>query len=39
MFNILQVTSDQVIHAYHVKAFFDKAVAKMRSEEACSTGD
>ena len=37
MFNIFQITGDQIIHANNMITFFDKTVAKMRAQETGST--
>ena len=39
MFNIFQVTGNQVIHADNMVTFFDKTIAKMRTQKTGSTGN
>jgi hypothetical protein len=37
--DVLQVARDQVVHADHVVAFLQEAVAQVRTQEAGGTGD
>ena len=39
VFNIFQVTGDEVVHAHHFITFFDKPVTKMGSEKAGRAGN
>ena len=29
VFNIFQITSNQVIHSHHIKSFFDESITQM----------
>ena len=37
VFNVLQVTRNHVVHAHHIKSFFDKTISQMRSKKTGST--
>src|SRR4051812_38582489 len=39
MFNVAQITRDQVIHRNYMKPFFDETITQMRSQEAGTTGN
>lgn len=37
--NIIEVARYEIVHPHHMHAFFDKAVAKVRSQKTCSARD
>src|ERR1044072_1454427 len=39
MLDIFQIAGDEIIHSNNGKSFFDKPVAKVRSEKSGGTGD
>ena len=39
MFQILEVTRNQVVHGLDLESFFDESVTQVRPEESCCTGD
>ena len=39
MIDVLQVSSDEVIHAYDMIAILQESITEVRAEEACRSGD
>jgi hypothetical protein len=39
VFNVAQVSRDEVVHCDNMKSFLDKPVAKVRSQEASASGN
>jgi len=39
MFDVLQPSSNKVVHRHDVVVFFDKPIAEMRAQETCSTSN
>lgn len=39
VFDIAEVTGDEIVHPDHMKTFFDKTVAEMGTQESCCTGN
>jgi hypothetical protein len=38
MLNVLDITRDQIVHADHLIALFNKSITEVRTEEAGGTG-
>ena len=39
VFNVLEITRDEVVHAHHIKSFFDETIAQMRPKKTSSASN